>query len=458
MKTIIIIEDEALELQPLVNLFEQWQREINILTASEEKAAINLMSQHHVDLLICDLHWPADISLKKFSKLAQSHPYVPSIALMPKGTLYREEIIEQGATHCLSKPIDSSELLLFADDVLNDSNFGTVRGLPVHSLLQMLESEGKSCILQVDKKDDKGLLYIKNGSLINAETKSSSGEEAAHSIITWKETIIRIRFFNGRCKSQIAQPLISLIMDAFRLSNEQENNSTGTGGIQKHQLPLKHVTTRGKRIPLDVGNRVELELPNVESAIEGHMVGMVQENCLLFTCPQAPSKLEDLIGEVQRIIIKFINKGRVWMFKTRLLSTVNEPTKMLVFEYPGVIHCHELRKAKRRQIFIPSTFHLEGRTELYGALIDLSMSGGLCQIKHRENFLPQVNIHSDILMRCLLPGIKEEQKIKGKVRNMKIDRKETRLGIEFINLQPHLSDTIGKYLYSIDSLEDSYPD
>lgn len=457
MKTIIIIEDEALELQPLVNLFEQWQREINILTASEEKAAINLMSQHHVDLLICDLHWPADISLKKFSKLAQSHPYVPSIALMPKGIACRDELIEQGATHCLSKPIDSSELLLFADDVLNDSNFGTVRGLPVHSLLQMLESEAKSCILQVDKKDDQGLLYIKDGSLINAETKSSSGEEAAHSIITWKETIIRIRFFNGQCKSQIAQPLISLIMDAFRLNNEKDNKAV-PAEIQKHQIPLKHVTTRGKRIPLDMGNRVELELPNVESGVEAQMVGMVQENCLLFTCPQAPLNIEDLLGKVQRIIIKFINKGRVWMFKTRLLSIINDPTLMFVFEYPGVIHCHELRKTKRRQIFIPSTFQLEGRTELYGALIDLSMNGGLCQIKHRENFLPQINIHSDILMRCLLPGIKEEQKLHGKVRNMKIDRKETRLGIEFINLQPHLSDTIGKYLYSIDSIEESYPD
>lgn len=458
MKTIIIIEDEALELHPLVNLFEQWQREINILTASEEKAAINLMSQHHVDLLICDLYWPADISLKKFSKLAQSHPYVPSIALMPEGTLYRDEIIEQGATHCLSKPIDNSELLLFADDVLNDSNFRTVRGLPVHSLLQMLESEEKSCILQIDKEDDKGILYIKNGSLINAETKSCTGEEAARKIITWKETIIQIRFFNGQCKCQITQPLISLIMEAFRLINEKDNNNAEAADIQKHQLPLKHVTTRGKRIPLDLGNRAELEMPHLESPVEGLMVGMVQENCILFTCPKTPPKIEDLLGKFQRVIIKFINKGRVWMFKTRLLSIIDDPTKMLVFEYPGVIHCHELRRAKRRQIFIPSTFQLEGRTELYGALIDLSMTGGLCQIKHREYSLPQIHIHSDIIMRCLLPGIKEEQRIKGKVRNMKIDRKETRFGIEFINLLPHLSDTIEKYLYSIDSLEDSYPD
>jgi hypothetical protein len=37
---------------------------------------------------------------------------------------------------------------------------------------------------------------------------------------------------------------------------------------------------------------------------------------------------------------------------------------------------------------------------------------------------------------------------------MKIDHNETRIGIEFENLQPHLADTIGKYLYSLEGLND----
>ena len=33
MKTVVIIENEAIELKALVDLFEHWQKEINILTA-----------------------------------------------------------------------------------------------------------------------------------------------------------------------------------------------------------------------------------------------------------------------------------------------------------------------------------------------------------------------------------------------------------------------------------------
>ena len=97
---------------------------------------------------------------------------------------------------------------------------------------------------------------------------------------------------------------------------------------------------------------------------------------------------------------------------------------------------------------------MDEEPEIYGTLVDLSMTGGLCQIKHKNDIpLPQIDINTSILLRCLLPGIREEQQISGKVRNMQINPAETRIGIEFVNLQPHLADTIGQYLYSIESIE-----
>ena len=113
-----------------------------------------------------------------------------------------------------------------------------------------------------------------------------------------------------------------------------------------------------------------------------------------------------------------------------------------------------MRKAKSTSIFIPSTFHVHNELEWYGTLVDLSTTGGLCQIKHKHDTpLPQIDLNTSILLRCLLPGIKEEQQINGKVRNLQIDPDEIRIGIEFVNLPPHLADTIGEYLYSIENLE-----
>ncbi len=188
MKTVVIIENETVELQAMVSLFEQWQKEINVLTAKEEKAAITIMSQHHVDLVVCDLALPKIDTLEGFSLLTHTFPYVPCIALSADRGTSPEEAMKRGASHCLEKPIVAAELLQYAADLLDTDTSGTVKGIPIHSFLQMLESEEKTCTLQVNHKKDTGLLYIQNGLLIGAETKNFIGEEAAYLILSWQET------------------------------------------------------------------------------------------------------------------------------------------------------------------------------------------------------------------------------------------------------------------------------
>ena len=42
MKTIVIIENQAVELKALVSLFEQWQKEINVITAVEDLKGLDI--------------------------------------------------------------------------------------------------------------------------------------------------------------------------------------------------------------------------------------------------------------------------------------------------------------------------------------------------------------------------------------------------------------------------------
>ncbi len=453
MKTIVIIENEAVELEAMVSLFQQWQKEINVLTAKEEKAAITIMSQHHVDLVVCDLAVPKSDTLADFSLLTHTFPYVPCIALSTGRGPSSAEAINRGASHYMEKPIIATELLQHAADLLETDTSGTVKGIPIHSFLQMLESEEKTCTLQVIHNKDTGLLYIQNGILIGAETKNFIGEEAAQLILSWQETVVQLRYFNGQRKRQINKPLLSIIMEAFRLRSEKEKDSKEHPGTQEHQLPLKHLSTLGKRIPLEIGSRVKLEFPHLDTRFESTMVGMLQDHYLILTNPQPFADMTEEISLEQRVIIKYVHKGRVWMFKAQLLKTVESPYQLLFFEYPVAMHYHELREVKRSSIFIPCTFHLPNESELYGTLIDLSVSGALCQIRHKADMaLPQIDIAGSISLRCLMPGVKEEQTIDGTVRNLAIDTSETRIGIEFENLQPHLADTIGNYLYAIEGL------
>lgn len=116
-----------------------------------------------------------------------------------------------------------------------------------------------------------------------------------------------------------------------------------------------------------------------------------------------------------------------------------------------MIHYHELRQNKRTPIFVPCTFHIPGKFEAYGNLIDMSINGALFQLKHKEQETsPSIDINQEIFLRCLLPGVKEEQKIDGSVRNLTIDTTEIRIGIEFSNQQPYLNDTIGRFVSTME--------
>jgi DNA-binding NarL/FixJ family response regulator/c-di-GMP-binding flagellar brake protein YcgR len=451
MKTIVIIENKKTGFGPLAHLFQQWQQKINILTVSKESAATNILSEKQVDLFICDLTIPTNNGLEGFGKIAHSFPYIPCITLTDRQNSKPEKAIELGAGYCLEKPIDTDNFLHHAQKLLERGERSTVKGIPIHSFLQMLESEKKTCTLQVTRKNDRGMFYIREGVLINAETKSLAGEEAAFLILTWEETVIEIRYFNGQRRQQIHKPLITIIVEAFRLRSERNKLRKIAAPATQHQLPLVHLSTRENSISLKNGGELKIEVPHIQVPLESRMVGMFENQFLIITTPPSFSSKEKMIGSDHRIIIRYIQEGKIWMFKSRLLKAIDSPTGLLFLEYPEVIHYHELRQTKRTAIFVPCTFHQRAEPELYGALIDLSTNGGLCQIKNgSDTTIPNIDVNNRIQLRCLLPGTKEEQKIDGIVRNLKKDGSSTRIGIEFEYLQPHLIETISKYIYSVD--------
>jgi c-di-GMP-binding flagellar brake protein YcgR len=313
-----------------------------------------------------------------------------------------------------------------------------------------LESEEKTCTLQINRENDQGMIYIRDGILIDAATKNLSGEEAAYVILAWEKAIIEIRYFNRRRKQQIHKPLITIIIEASRLRSELDDLQKKDTASLLHQLPLKHVSTREKQISLDIGAEVKIEFPGLKTPRESTIIGMLRGQFLIISTPPSLSILEKLISSEHRVIVKYLQEGRLWMFKSRLLKAIDSPSRLLFLEYPAVIHYHELRKTKRTVIYVPCTFHQPKELELYGTLTDLSTGGGLCQIKNRPDAEPpHIEIGCRIQLRCLLPGTREEQKIDCIVRNMKKDISATMIGVEFENLQPHLIETISRYLYSV---------
>jgi hypothetical protein len=121
-----------------------------------------------------------------------------------------------------------------------DSNF--VSGLPLTAFLQMLEQEQQTCSLFVNSENKTGILFIKEGELIDAVTDDVIGIEAANIILSWKDTTIEMTDAEERTR-KIHSPLTHIILQASvkqdeELSNTPQQPAKSNPGSPKSRISL----------------------------------------------------------------------------------------------------------------------------------------------------------------------------------------------------------------------------
>jgi c-di-GMP-binding flagellar brake protein YcgR len=326
---------------------------------------------------------------------------------------------------------------------------GKLLGISVPSLLQMVESEQKNCTLRVTYQEKKGYLYIKDGELIAAETDSLSKENAVYEIISWDKPVIEIKDTIPVKEKEIFQPLMSVLMEGFRLRDEKLSD-TQPAATDRLKLPkLKSQVTAGRRIGLDIGAKLQIEIEDFGSPLESIMVGMMPDDYLIITLPSHLSLNGHGLSKGAHFDIKYLYLGKVCFFHSKLMASVDFHQKLLFVSYPLVIHYHELRRHRRVAIFLPCTIGLDDGQSYPAVLLDMSVSGCLCQQKSKEDKpipLPSFHIDEKLTIRCLLPGMDEEQELTGHIRNLNKTKRETRIGVEFVENPPAVEKAITHYL------------
>jgi hypothetical protein len=92
-----------------------------------------------------------------------------------------------------------------------DSNF--LSGLPITSFLHILEQDQQTCSLIVSAEDKRGILFIKEGELIDAVVDDDIGIEAANIILSWKDATIEMADAEERPR-KINTPLTQIVLQA----------------------------------------------------------------------------------------------------------------------------------------------------------------------------------------------------------------------------------------------------
>jgi len=210
----------------------------------------------------------------------------------------------------------------------------------------------------------------------------------------------------------------------------------------------------GRRILIELGSQLQIEIEGVAFRFKSVLVGMESDEYLIIKTPMVPSdapfsSIKQKLFQGTQIIVRYIYKGTVFGFQSKLIESISTPVRLLFVEYPKIVENYDLRSQERTDCFLPAKIKIMDKEE-HGAILDISEKGCRCLIKAlKDEKLPSAQIDEQVTLTCQFPGIGGEQVVLGNVKNISRDKQEMILGIAFHEIAARVKDIIDRYLSNI---------
>jgi len=223
---VLIVDDDSAFLRLIEKDLEGFSESFNVLTAGSGLEALALLNQTYVSFVASDLRMPGMDGFELLSVMLKKFPDVPVYVMTsydkPKT---REVVIKSGAAGYLKKPFTAIELFGEITKTLSKkAEGGNLHNVSLETFLQLIEMEQQTSTLRiVDKKGKRGgVLFFRNGELMNARYGDQMGKEAAYEILSWSNVSLSIERGCVFQEKLIQEDLQALLLDAMRVKDEQD--------------------------------------------------------------------------------------------------------------------------------------------------------------------------------------------------------------------------------------------
>lgn len=237
MHNVLVVDDDRITLEILGERLESYGDFFSPIYACNGEEAVKVLQQQEVSLLVTDLVMPGKLNgWALIEHIEENYPGLPAIAITACEDEDKIKALQTRVRHIFKKPVEVTQLVQAVTDILNeDLTSGSLNGVSIGSFLQLLEIEGKTCLLEVAvSPTDKGLLYIYKGKLYDALYGDFEAQEAACRLIALDNAHFHIKMLpKKKIRQTIKTKLMSVLMEAMLFKDEaadqseHENNPTG---------------------------------------------------------------------------------------------------------------------------------------------------------------------------------------------------------------------------------------
>lgn len=243
-RNVLIVDDDRILRRLIQKKFGAYTEKFKTLLAEDGKAAVKVLKETPVSLVVTDLHMPEMDGLALLAHLSAKYPDIPVIVLTAFGTPQsKKKVLERGAAGFIEKPFIVEDLATKVLAALaKETEGGTLQTVPLEMFIQLVEMEQKTCTLRVVNKvnHQTGVLFFSKGQLMDARISDLHGLEVAYEILGWDQISLSIEDTCVITEKKIAGELQAILFDAMRRKDESTASADDftEGGAPADKSPV----------------------------------------------------------------------------------------------------------------------------------------------------------------------------------------------------------------------------
>ena len=204
---VLLVDDDRILLRRIERYCSRHADRYTLILAENGKDAVRVLGQKDVSLVVSDLVMPEMDGFALLAHMSENFPDIPVIVQTGFGsTETTRAALERGAVGYVEKPVTPEALGQKILDALDEKSAGDeVRYVPLELFCRLIEMEGKTCTLRVQRQEGApaGILFFHGGQLVNARVESVQGVAAARQILDWKNATYHIQDVCADCDFRI---------------------------------------------------------------------------------------------------------------------------------------------------------------------------------------------------------------------------------------------------------------
>ncbi len=224
IKQVLIVDDDEDLLLMTREGLEKYAHLFAVLTAEDGVEAVEILERRPVSLVLTDLKMPRMDGFALLAHIMDRYPDIPVIVMTGFGTpALEKQAGTGGAVGYIQKPFRMEALARqIAAALRRESEGGTLHGFSIGVFVQLVDAEQKTCTIRVvnRRSGHKGVLFFRNGELMDARVNGATGLEAAYTVLSWEEVSLSIQNTCAKQEKLIEGDLQGILLEAMRRKDE----------------------------------------------------------------------------------------------------------------------------------------------------------------------------------------------------------------------------------------------